>query len=170
MARTLEAGGPPWRLTTLMPCSRQPTRWKNSFGTFPTLANAFRGEPRMTMDIDGIILIDLDDLDAFLTAGEVHGFAGRHPATADFGRHAFLLRLLHTPTITPIDLAIGMTSFEREAVEQAQQVQVAGGVLARNSDIDLAPVRRLARHSCRSERRALHRLRLRSSPPTHRPR
>ena len=35
-----------------------------------------------------------------------------------------------------------MTSFEREAVEQAQQVQVAGGVLARNSDIDLAPVRR----------------------------
>jgi hypothetical protein len=133
-------------------------------------ANAFRGRPRTTTDIDGIMLVDLDYVGLVLADGEARGFVGREPGTLEFARHTFVLKLLHVPSNTQVDLSIAMTSFERDAIERAELIRIGNdsvpviraedfvvmkafarrrqdlldidGALDRNPDLDLAYVRR----------------------------
>jgi hypothetical protein len=90
------------------------------------LAVALLGRPRVTRDIDAMVLLPEDRWPAFVDAGSAFGFVPRLPDTLAFAREARVLLLRHQPTAIDVDVALGCLPFEEEVVARATAVQVAG--------------------------------------------
>jgi Nucleotidyl transferase AbiEii toxin, Type IV TA system len=90
------------------------------------LAVALLGRPRMTRDIDALILLPEDRWPAFLTAAGAFGFVPRLPDALAFAHDARVLLLRHQSTGVDVDVAFGNLPFEEEAVARATAVRVAG--------------------------------------------
>lgn len=90
------------------------------------LAVALRGQPRMTVDVDMVIAADVE---AALSAAADLADAPFEPLFAgveDVVRRAFILPLRHRRTGVRLDIAVGMSGFEREAVGRATGVPLGG--------------------------------------------
>jgi hypothetical protein len=137
------------------------------------LAVALLGRPRVTRDVDALVLLAEERWPAFLEAGSALGFVPRQPDTLAFAREARVLLVRHQATGIDVDVALGCLPFEKEAVARARVVQVAGvsvplptpedlvimkavahrsrdlldidGLLAAHPDLDLRRVRRWVR-------------------------
>jgi len=137
------------------------------------LAVALLGRPRVTRDVDALVLLAEERWPAFLDAGRAFGFVPRQPDALAFAREARVLLVRHQPTGIDVDVALGCLPFEEEAVARARVVQVAGvsvplptpedliimkavahrerdlldieGLLAAHPDLDLRRVRRWVR-------------------------
>lgn len=133
------------------------------------LAVALLGRPRTTRDIDGIVLLGTKSIDDLLKTAESAGFPPRVPDALAFARESRVLLLRHQATGVPIDLSLGLLSFEEAAVQNARLLDVKGlqipvatvedllvlkaiagrprdivdieGLLALNPDVDRARVR-----------------------------
>ncbi len=92
------------------------------------LAVALLGRPRVTRDIDALILLAEERWSAFLDSGGAFGFVPLQPDALAFAREARVLLLRHESTGIDVDVALGCLPFEEEAVARAAPVQV-GGVL-----------------------------------------
>jgi hypothetical protein len=90
------------------------------------LAVALLGRPRVTRDIDALVLLAEELWPAFLDAGRVLGFVPRRPNALAFAREARVLLLCHQPTGIDVDVSLGCLPFEEEAVARAIAVKVAG--------------------------------------------
>jgi predicted nucleotidyltransferase len=90
------------------------------------LAVALLGRPRVTRDIDAMILLTEENWQAFLDAGVGFGFVSRQVDALAFARDSRVLLLRHQPTSIDVDIALGCLPFEEEAVARARMVQVAG--------------------------------------------
>jgi hypothetical protein len=137
------------------------------------LAVALLGRPRVTRDIDALILLPEDRWPAFLSGASAFGFVPRIPDALTFAHEARVLLLRHQSTGIDIDIAFGSLPFEEEALARAMTAQVAGvavplatpedlvimkavahrerdlldidGLLAAHPDLDLRRVRRWVR-------------------------
>jgi len=137
------------------------------------LAVALLGRPRVTRDIDALVLLEEEHWPAFLDAGRQFGFAPREADVLAFAHEARVLLLRHQPTAINIDVTLGHLPFEEEAVARATVVRVAGtsvplptpedlvimkavahrerdlldieGLMAAHPDLDLKRVRRWVR-------------------------
>jgi len=137
------------------------------------LAVALLGRPRVTRDVDALVLLAEERWGAFVDAGSAFGFVPRQADALAFAREARVLLLRHQPTGIDVDVALGCLPFEEEAVARATVVQVAGvsvplptpedliimkavahrdrdlldidGLLAAHLDLDLRRVRRWVR-------------------------
>ena len=90
------------------------------------LAVALLGRPRVTRDVDAMVLLAEKLWKPFLNAGKQFGFVPRLPEALAFAHEARVLLLRHEPSGIDIDIALGCLPFEVEAVERAQMVEVAG--------------------------------------------
>lgn len=136
-------------------------------------AVAFVGRERVTRDVDAVAELDSDLLEDFLQLGVRHGFIPRHAGEAAFARRNRVLRLRHEPHGIEVDISLAGTAFEMEMIANSVTSRSAGarfpvarpqdmlvmkavagrprdradieGILDRNPDVDLRPVRKWLR-------------------------
>jgi hypothetical protein len=90
------------------------------------LAVALLGRPRVTRDIDALVLLAEDRWPDFINAGTAFGFIPRHVDALAFARESRVLLLRHEPTAIELDIAFGCLPFEEEAVARAIVMKIAG--------------------------------------------
>ncbi len=89
------------------------------------LAVALLGRPRVTRDIDGLVLLAENRWPDFIESGARFGFVPRHDDTVAFAHESRVLLLRHQPTNIDVDIAVGSLPFEDEAVARGCKVRVS---------------------------------------------
>jgi predicted nucleotidyltransferase len=107
-------------------------------------AVAVRGRPRLTQDIDLVVLSELDALEAVAASLRSAGFSLRQTDAVDFARTTRVLLLHHDPSGIDVDLSFGALPFERELVEAASPVVLSGRSLPIARPEDLIVMKALA--------------------------
>jgi hypothetical protein len=90
------------------------------------LAVALVGRPRITQDIDGIVLLGGMSIQELLRSATAAGFPPRVPDAIAFTVESRVFLLRHEGTGVPIDLSIGFLPFEEEAVRRARSIRAKG--------------------------------------------
>ncbi len=90
------------------------------------VAASLLGRPRVTRDIDALVLLDEADWARFLATGEQFGFEPRRPDALDFAQQARVLLVQHARSGIDVDIVFGALPFEEEAVANAVWVDVVG--------------------------------------------
>ncbi len=90
------------------------------------VAASFWGHPRITHDIDALILLEKENWKDFLASGEQFGFIPRIAEALGFAQlnRVFLMR--HEQSGFDIDISIGAIPFEEEAIRKKVTVKTAG--------------------------------------------
>ncbi len=83
------------------------------------IAASLLGRPRLTADLDAMLLLSIDDLPDLIEAAKEEGFVSRIQDTEAFARRNRVLLLRHQPSDTAVDISLGMLPFEEEAVERS---------------------------------------------------
>ncbi len=90
------------------------------------IAASLLGKPRLTVDIDAVILLSIQDLPSLIQAAKEEGLDPRIDKADDFARRHHVLLLRHIKTGIPVDISLGMLPFEIEAVERSVEHSVGG--------------------------------------------
>lgn len=90
------------------------------------VAASLLGRPRVTRDVDVLVVLEEAEWARFLAAGEQFGFTPRRPDAIEFAREARVLLVQHGPSGIDVDIVFGALPFEEEAVAKAVWVNVAG--------------------------------------------
>ncbi len=90
------------------------------------VAASLLGHPRVTKDVDLVVLADDGDIARLLLLGREHGVAPRVADAVAFARESRVLLLKHEPSGIEIDLALAGLAFEREVIERAVERSVRG--------------------------------------------
>jgi len=93
------------------------------------LAVSVRGEPRLTSDVDMIIDTDVERAVALAGALVATRFKPLFDDVAEVVQRSFMLPLRHRQTNVKLDLAIGLSGFEKQAVARAKRMEVGGTTL-----------------------------------------
>lgn len=88
------------------------------------LAVSLRGQPRMTVDVDLVILADVEQSLQLVRELTSTPFEPLFRGVEDVVSSSFILPLRHRTTGIRVDLAIGMSGFERQAVGRATPIAV----------------------------------------------
>lgn len=83
------------------------------------IAVSIIGKPRLTADIDVLVLLPVDKLNEFISIAEAQGINPRISEAVDFAKNSRMLLLKHEKSGTNIDISMGILPFEQEAVERA---------------------------------------------------
>lgn len=89
-------------------------------------AAALLGRPRITRDLDVLVLIDDDSWAPFVDAGKRHGFAPRISDAVSFAAKSRVLLMIHTATKLELDVSLGALGFEEEMIAAAMVKDVSG--------------------------------------------
>jgi hypothetical protein len=109
------------------------------------VACSILGRPRMTRDVDALILGDEIGWERIIESVDRYGLELRSADAVDFLRRTRVLLLRHTESTVDVDVSFGGLPFEREAVEHASTVRV-GPISARVPLVeDLVIMKALAR-------------------------
>ncbi len=84
------------------------------------VAVGFLGKPRLTEDVDAVILLSLEDIPDFLAAARVEKIIPRIRDAEKFARKNRVFLLEHAPTETNLDISLGILPFEEEMVERGR--------------------------------------------------
>ncbi len=88
------------------------------------IAASLLGQPRLTADLDAVILLSVGDLPELIKAAASEGIEARMAEAEDFARKHRVLLLRHTDSSIDIDLSLGILPFESEMVERSQELVV----------------------------------------------
>ena len=108
------------------------------------VAASLLGRPRVTRDVDALVMLDEDEWMRFLTLGQRSGFEPRRPDAIEFAHEARVLLVQHTPSSIDVDIVFGALPFEEEAVARAVTVDVAGVRLPLPTPEDLVVMKAVA--------------------------
>jgi len=97
------------------------------------VAASLRGKPRLTKDIDAVVLEA--SAEALLESGTEFGFGSRIPDALEFSRQTRVLLLRHMPEGVDIDISLGALPFEDEVIERSTWID-AGGVRIRTASAE----------------------------------
>jgi len=89
------------------------------------LAVSLLSKPRITHDIDGLVLLPVKRWALFLKAGKRFGFVPRVPDPLEIARDGRVLLLRHAATGIDLDVTIGELPLEEEIVERAESIKIA---------------------------------------------
>ncbi len=90
------------------------------------VAATLLGRPRLTADIDAVILLSLDRLPRLIEVAAEEGLMPRIPDAVEFARRHRVLLLQHPESGIPVDISLGILPFEVEMVERRVLLNVAG--------------------------------------------
>jgi predicted nucleotidyltransferase len=108
------------------------------------LAVSLRGQPRVTADVDMVIAADVERALALVHELENTRFKPLFAEIADVVQTAFILPLRHRSTNVKVDLAIGLSGFERQTVRRAERIDMAGSPVSVATAEDLLIMKVLA--------------------------
>ena len=90
------------------------------------LAASLLGRPRLTRDVDALVLVDEGHWADFLTEGIRYGFFPRRDDVQAFVQETRVLLLRHQESGIDVDIVFGSLPFENEAVARASWVELGG--------------------------------------------
>jgi len=90
------------------------------------LAASLLGRPRLTRDVDALVLLDEDRWAEFMAAGEEHGFSPRRDDPLPFARETRVLLVRHQESGIDVDIVFGSLPFEKDTVARATWVELGG--------------------------------------------
>jgi hypothetical protein len=90
------------------------------------LAASLLGRPRMTRDVDVLVVVDEGRWAGFLATGAEYGFVPRQSDSLAFAQQSRVLLVRHEPSGLDADVVFGSLPFERETVTRAVWVEVGG--------------------------------------------
>jgi len=90
------------------------------------VAASLLGRPRLTRDVDAIVLLREEHWERFLSTAARFGFALRRPDALAFARQARVLLLRHEPSGIEADVVVAGLPFEEEAIGRAVWVDFEG--------------------------------------------
>jgi predicted nucleotidyltransferase len=88
------------------------------------VAASLLGRPRMTRDIDAIVLGDEIGWETVIESAQRYSIAPRIDDPIDFARRTRVLLLRHLPSSVDVDISLGALPFEHEIVERASMIEV----------------------------------------------
>ncbi len=94
------------------------------FALIGGLAVSLRGQPRMTVDVNVIILADVDQALQLVRELGSTPFEPLFPEVEEVVSRSYILPLRHRRTGIRVDVAIGMSGFEQQAVGRAVPVSI----------------------------------------------
>ena len=130
MAKRRSAGRRPDPPVPLVQALGAVSEWLDSVGVpgaiIGGVAASVLGRPRLTHDIDVLVMLERQEWSPFLAAGREFGFAPRIDEALDFAGASRVLLVSHEPSGIPIDIVLGSLSLEDEIVRGARKVEIAG--------------------------------------------
>lgn len=90
------------------------------------LAASLLGRPRLTRNVDVLVLVDESQWADFMAAGAEHGFVPRRDDALTFARETQVLLLRHQGSGIDVDVVFGGLPFEKEAVARCTWVELSG--------------------------------------------
>jgi len=90
------------------------------------IAASLLGKPRLTADLDAVILLSLSQIPLLLDAAAQEGLLPRIEDADGFARQNHVMLLRHEESLINVDISLGMLPFEVEAVERSQVLEVGG--------------------------------------------
>ncbi len=90
------------------------------------VAVALLARPRMTQDLDVVVLVDENRLDEFATNGAKHGFVARVSDAVVFAAQSRILLMRHDPSALNVDVSLGALPFEYDMIANAQRLHFSG--------------------------------------------
>lgn len=108
------------------------------------LAVSLRGQPRMTVAVDLVVLASVDEAIRLVADLAMTPFDPLFPGVEEVVATAFILPLRHRQTGIRVDLAIGMSGFEQDAVARATPVMIGAASIPVVSIEDLLVMKALA--------------------------
>jgi hypothetical protein len=88
------------------------------------LAASLLGRPRLTRDVDVLVLLDEALWAEFLAAGAGYDFYPRHDDALAFAQETRVLLVRHRESGIDVDIVFGSLPFEKEAVDRAIWVEL----------------------------------------------
>jgi predicted nucleotidyltransferase len=117
-------------LTPLLAVLRDLVVWlqagKVSGAVIGGLAASLLGRPRLTRDVDVLVLVDEGYWAEFMATGAEHGFSPRRDDALAFARETRVLLMRHQQSGIDVDMVFGSLPFEKEAVARATWVELGG--------------------------------------------
>ena len=111
------------------------------------VAASILGRPRLTEDIDVLVILERQEWTAFLRAGREFGFAPRVDDALDFAESSRVLLVVHRPSGVSIDIVLGALPLEDEIVRGARYVEIAGIRLPLAAPESIVVMKTLARRA-----------------------
>jgi predicted nucleotidyltransferase len=108
------------------------------------VAASILGRPRVTHDVDALVLVDERKWNEFLTAGARFGFVSRVTNPLDFARRAKVLLVRHKTSGIDADVSLGTLPFEKEAITHAVWLNIKGVHLPLPTPEDLVIMKAVA--------------------------
>jgi predicted nucleotidyltransferase len=90
------------------------------------LAASLLGRPRLTRDVDVLVLLDEGHWAEFMAAGAEQGFSPRRDDALAFAQESRVLLVRHQESAIDVDMVFGSLPFEKEAVARATWVELGG--------------------------------------------
>lgn len=127
---------------------RDLVRWldgrREPYAVIGGVAASLLGKPRVTGDIDAVILTDERKLAALLVDAKSHGFAARVDDAAVRARANRVVQLQHIGDKVNVDLSLAGIAFERLLIERARRVPALGVKVPLARAEELIPMKVLA--------------------------
>jgi hypothetical protein len=92
------------------------------------MAVSFRGQPRVTADVDLVITADVERALRLTAALGGSRFKPLFADVTDVVEKAFILPMRHRSTNVKVDLALGLSGFERQLVARAQPLDLGSTI------------------------------------------
>lgn len=108
------------------------------------VAASLWGRPRLTRDVDALVLLEEGRWGDFLAAGAGHGFLPRRADALAFARETRVLLMRHGESGIDLDLVLGSLPFEKEAAIRAKWVDLGGVAIPLSSPEDLIVMKAVA--------------------------
>jgi hypothetical protein len=108
------------------------------------LAASLRGQPRVTADVDMVIATDVDGALSLLNDVENSKFLPLFVDADEVVKKAFILPLRHRAAGVKLDMAIGLSGFEQQAIRRAELVIIGDYEVAVATAEDLIVMKLLA--------------------------
>jgi predicted nucleotidyltransferase len=86
------------------------------------IAASLLGQPRLTADLDAVILLSTQDLPRLIEVAASEGLTPRIADAEAFARKNRVLLLQHAGSGIKIDISLGILPFESEMVERGQEI------------------------------------------------
>ncbi len=117
-------------LAPLLATLRDLVRWLAAAGARGAIIGgvgaSLLGRPRVTRDIDAVVLVPEREWENFVRLGARFGFAPRRPDALEFARATRMLLMRHQDTEIDLDLSFGLLPFEEETVARAVLLAIGG--------------------------------------------
>jgi len=134
---------------TLVPALKAVMQWLTSEridgAIIGGVAASIRGRPRITKDVDAVVLADDLGWERVLDSAARYGLVPRIDNALDFASRSRMLLLRHDKSGIEVDVSLGGLPFERETVERASMVDVKRLRLRVSSAEDLVIMKAVAR-------------------------